>query len=336
MIITARAPMRIDFAGGTIDIPPLFLFHYPAPTINAAVQIFAKVTITPSDQLTIISKDQDIQIKAADWRSLAWDNYPMLELACRLVKSFQPEPATIEIESEAPAGSGLGGSSVIAIALTAALAKFSQRHFSDTDLVEYAKSIETQSIKVPTGYQDYWGAYYGGINAYQIELDGSLKRTALGSEAFRAELEKQLMLVYVGKPHFSGINNWDLVKKHIDGDGATNDFFEKIKKNGIAMQAAFKAEDLSAVAQVLNDDWQVRKSMLPTMTTPEIETLTEQAMAAGALAARVCGAGAGGCLLMLVPPEKRSAVQTVVDELGMKTLNSKLSSVGVEVGDASL
>jgi D-glycero-alpha-D-manno-heptose-7-phosphate kinase len=137
--------------------------------------------------------------------------------------------------------------------------------------------------------------------------------------------------VYVGKPHFSGANNWALFKDHIDNANGVPEFFEKLKENGVAMQVAFEANDLDRIAEVANSDWQVRKSMLPTMTTPEIETLTEKAMAAGAMALRVCGAGAGGCAMLLVAPEKRAAVRAVVNELKMQVLDCRISEQGVTV-----
>lgn len=331
MTINSVAPMRVDFAGGTLDLPPIFLFHHPAPTVNASINVKASVKITPSDKMTIVSKDQNVSASWNSWEEVEWENQPMLELAGRLIKVFQPDPITIEITSEAPAGSGLGGSSVIGIAITAALAKYVGKELNQRELVEITKSIETQTIKVPTGYQDYWGAVYGGVNAYQIELDGNLTINKLGSAEFRKQLDDHMMLVYVGKPHFSGVNNWQLFKNHIDNEGGTVEFFEDLKQNAVAMQQAFEAEDMNAIAENMNKDWQVRKAMLPTMTTPEIETLTEKAMANGAMALRVCGAGAGGCALLLVDPAKREAVTNVVNELGMQILDGSISAEGVTV-----
>lgn len=329
--ITAEAPMRIDFAGGTIDLPPLYLFHHPAPTVNAGVNIKGRVTIESAEKLTIASQDQKVETTWDSWEQVDWTNQPMLELAGRLVKAFQCPPARIEIHSEAPAGSGLGGSSTLAITLTAALAEFTSKKLSKQQIIEFAKSIETQTIKVPTGYQDYWGAVYGGLHAYQIELDGELTVQPLGSDDFRQQLQAHLMLVYVGKPHFSGVNNWELFRQHIDQVNGVPVFFEQLKENGVAMRQALLDEDLVAVARVLNEDWQVRKSMLPDMTTDEIEKLTEEAMKVGCEAARVCGAGAGGCVLMLVDPAKRKAVRAVVDKLGMRELDSTIAPGGVTV-----
>lgn len=331
MKIVAQAPMRIDFAGGTIDLPPLFLFHYPAVTVNAATNITARVTLSDSDCIRVVSVDQGIDVSWPNWQSIEWQKYPMLELICRIIASFEVSPVQIEIQSFAPAGSGLGGSSVIAIALAAALNEFTSKGLSQAEIIEWAKSIETQAIKVPTGYQDYWAAMHGGLRAYQVDLTGRVNHHIIGSTAFQQKLQEHLMLVYTGKPHSSGPNNWELFKQHIDGVNGIPDFFEQLKEHGVLMQQAFEQEDMAAVVDIVNRDWKARKAMLPTMTTPEIESLTEKAFAAGAIALRVCGAGAGGCAMLLVSPEKRAAVEGVVAELGMLDLQVRLREQGVSI-----
>lgn len=330
--IIAEAPMRVDLAGGTIDLPPLFLLHYPAMTVNAAIGISARASVEAGKKFVISSVDQGL---TAEWDSpekLSWEGKLALELLVRLAKSFSPkENLKIEVRSTAPAGSGLGGSSAIAVALVAALAKWHGREFSDAELVEYAKSVETQTIKVPTGYQDYWAAVHGGVAAYRLGFDGSLVREQLGSPSFRKELEKYCMLVYVGKPHFSGTNNWGLFKKHIDGDAATIRFFETLKENAVLMRDALASENMEKVTVALNRDWQTRKAMLPEMTTPEIEELMREAFRSGAFGGRVCGAGAGGCALLLIDPAKRGDVEDVVQKLQMRVLPFSIAERGVRV-----
>lgn len=324
--------MRIDLAGGTIDIPPLFLFHYPAMTVNAAISVKARVTIQESKRFSVISEDQGIHAEWSRPDDISWREYPKLELILRLIHSFEPkENLAVTVRSDAPQGSGLGASSAIAIALTAALARWFDKNLNQEELVEYAKSIETETIKVPTGYQDYWAAVYGGVRAYQMGLDGNVGVTSLGSEKFHAELERRMMLVYVGIPHFSGANNWELFKKHIDGDTATLQFFETLKENAIVMKEALESEGIEKVAGVLNTDWQTRKAMLPGMTTPEIEQLMKEAFANGAHAARVCGAGAGGCVLLLVDPARRDVIEKAVEKLRMRILPFSIAERGVHV-----
>lgn len=331
-IVKAQSPTRVDLAGGTIDLPPLYLFHYPAPTINIAIDIKTQALIRASKKFEIISHDQRLRATFDTLPDTPWKKHPRLELILRIIKSFSPmEKLRVEVSSDVPAGSGLGGSSSLAITLTTTLAAWFKKSMPERELIEYAKSIEMQTIKVPTGYQDYWAAVYGGIHAYEMELNGKLKLTALGSKTFHKELEKHLLLIYVGKPHFSGINNWELFKKHINGDKRTIEFFEKIKENAMLMKKALTKEKINLVAEALNKDWQIRKNMLPQMTTPEIEKLIKETFKNGAFAARACGAGGGGCVLLLIEPEKRNELIQLITKMKMRVLPVKISEIGVRI-----
>jgi len=330
--VRAWAPTRIDLAGGTLDVPPLYLFHELALTVNVAIDVGARVTITPSKRLVIVSHDQNESAAWDDPGLISWSEHPGMELVLRLVKSFRPkENLRAEVRSEAPAGSGLGGSSAIAIALTRALAEWCDVSLSSEELVDWAKSAETQTIKVPTGYQDYWGAVYGGVHAYEMGLNGRVKAAPLGSAAFRRELERHLLLVYTGRPRFSGTNNWELFKRHINGESATVEFFERLKENALLMKAALESEDISRTAEALNVDWRTRKAMLPTMTTGEIERVIEESSRHGMLGARVCGAGGGGCVALLADPARRDGLTRRIRDMKMSVLPTRISETGVIV-----
>jgi D-glycero-alpha-D-manno-heptose-7-phosphate kinase len=330
--VRSRAPTRIDLAGGTLDIPPLYLFHEPALTVNVAIDVSARVTITPSNRLVIVSHDLNENAAWDNPQLISWSEYPGLELVLRLVKSFHPkENLRVEVRSEVPAGSGLGGSSALAIALTRALAEWCAVSLSTEELVDWAKAIETQTIRVPTGYQDYWGAVYGGVRAYEMGLNGRVRAAPLGSAAFHLELERHLLLVYTGRPRFSGTNNWELFKRHIDGEPATVEFFDRLKENALLMKEALEREDISRTAAALNRDWRTRKAMLPTMTTGEIERVIEEGSRYGLLAARVCGAGGGGCVALLADPARRDGLARRIQDMKMEILPTRISETGVIV-----
>jgi D-glycero-alpha-D-manno-heptose-7-phosphate kinase len=325
-MIKAKAPLRVDFAGGTTDIPPLFLLHWPAPVVNAAITLYATATIAPSKKFTIISRDQGIAVSFKNQKSANFKRRPELELLIRLAKLF---PLTrnicIEVNSEAPHGSGLGASSAIAVALVAALAAWTGRRLSGQKVVEYAKSAETQTIKVPTGYQDYWAAWYGGANSYRMSLGGTVERRSFVKRAFLKNIEHHLILVYAGEPHFSGMNNWELFKKHFDGGKRTIHFFKTLKENAVRMEEAFRNRSVEKIAREMNRDWQTRKSMLPSMTTPGIERLTRFAFKNGALGLRTCGAGGGGCVAILACPESRNPLMEKIKKAGMQVFPVKVA-----------
>ncbi len=331
--VVAAAPTRIDFAGGTLDIPPLYLFHQPALTINVAINLCATVTVQERTGrgIRLIARDQNTQAFWASSSEIEWRQNRFLELVARHLRSFAPlSGVEVTTDCQAPAGAGTGGSSALAIAATAALARLKEHQLARPELIEYARSIETQTIRVPTGYQDYFAAVYGGASALEFGLTGIVRQPA-ARPGFLRELEKHLLLVYTGKPRFSGANNWQLFRAHMNGDRKVLRFFERLKLSAIAMREAFLRQDLRRVAEVLNEDWAIRKAMLPNMSTPLIDTLIRKSRYAGAFAARVCGAGGGGCVVFLADPTSHKRLRELVAAHGARVLPCSVHRRGLTV-----
>lgn len=332
-LIVASAPTRIDFAGGTLDIPPLHLFHQPAITINVAIDLCATVRVTrrPGRAIRLVASDQGRQATWPSREKIAWTRYPFLEMLARFIQSLAPDSGLdIRTDCQAPAGAGTGGSSALAVATAAALAAAAGRPLRRVALIEYAKSIETQAIHVPTGYQDYYAAVYGGASSIEFGLTG-IRRTSIAHRAFLVELQRHLLLLYLGKPRFSGANNWDLFKRHMEGDRRTLTLFGALQENALAMQQAFHAQDLRSIAQLLNKDWEIRRRALPTMSNPSIDRLIRSLRRAGALGARICGAGGGGCLALVIEPEARAQLITLAEAGGAKVLPCVVNTRGLVV-----
>jgi D-glycero-alpha-D-manno-heptose-7-phosphate kinase len=326
--ITASAPTRIDLAGGTLDIWPLYLFHEHAQTVNAAISLRAHAEITPrtDGRLKIESIDTGATVEVSSWRSLASSRE--LPLLSRLASFFRAESLTLRTRGESPAGAGIGGSSALNIAVCGALARWSGAELDGDALLTIAMNVEAQVIKVPTGVQDYRPAYYGGVAALELRPDG-IKRVPIDID-FRA-LERRLVLVYTGAPHFSGTNNWEITKRHIDGDRHVFDCFEQIVAAASALRAALVRQDWTGVAQHLAAEWSARIQLAPGVTTPVIDDLIAAAKAAGAGAAKVCGAGGGGCLFCLADPEDVPAVREALSSRGARLLDYRIETDGLQV-----
>jgi D-glycero-alpha-D-manno-heptose-7-phosphate kinase len=327
--VVVKAPLRVDFAGGTLDIPPLFIMHAPAPVVNTAITMYATVTITPSKKFVVVSRDQNISASSESHAALSWKRCPRLELMIRLAKSF-PVKRNIRIEvfSDAPHGSGLGASSAIAVALTTALARWVGVVMSKKQIVEHAKNIETQTIRVPAGYQDHWAAAYGGLKTYRNGLDGTMRHASPASPNLLTKIEQSLLLVYT-RPHFSGANNWALFKQYFDRDLRTIGFFALLQKSALAMEKAMERGSIKGVADAMNHDWKLRRAVIPGMTTPEIERLTKLAFRSGAFGLRACGAGGGGCVAVLIEPKKKEDLIKKIERAGMQVFTPKISRKGV-------
>jgi D-glycero-alpha-D-manno-heptose-7-phosphate kinase len=326
--ITASAPTRIDLAGGTIDIWPLYLFHAGAQTLNAAISLRAHVQLEarPEGGVELISEDTGRSAIAASAAALADDDG--LPLLARLTAAFKADGMTMRTRGESPAGAGIAGSSALNVAVCGALARWTGSPAGPEALLTTAMNVEAQAIKVPTGLQDYRPAMYGGIAALELGAHG-LTRVALDLDP-RA-LEERIVLCYTGAPRNSGTNNWEIMKRHIDGDVHVFDCFERIRDTAAAMRTALERRDWDATATALREEWSNRKRLAPGVSTPLIDDLIARAMAAGAQAAKVCGAGGGGCLFCLAPPAAVPAVRAALASGGARLLDFRIETTGLRV-----
>jgi D-glycero-alpha-D-manno-heptose-7-phosphate kinase len=140
------------------------------------------------------------------------------------------------------------------------------------------------------------------------------------------------VLAYTGAPRSSGTNNWEITKRHIDGDRDVFDCFERIRDTAIAMRAALERGDWDEVGRQIAIEWDNRKRLAPGVTTPTIDALVARARAAGATAAKVCGAGGGGCLFCYGPPASRAAVADALRAGGARLLDYRIELEGLKLG----
>ncbi|MGI8468531.1 MAG: GHMP kinase [Pyrinomonadaceae bacterium] len=336
MIIESSAPTRVDLAGGTIDIPPLFLFHEGAATVNFAVSLMARCRIeTRSDDkivLESIDRGTSLETSLDKFHELAHE--PRLELLSKLVYFFKPETGFNMItESEAPAGAGLAGSSTLNIACIGALNKLVGNRYAPEKFIPIAAAVECQVIKVPTGFQDYYSAQYGGVSAIHFRPDG-MRREALKIDT--ETLQKRTVVIYTGEPRNSGTNNWEITKRHIDGDGELFDIFEGIRDDARNLRSALLENDWENVGEILKNAHPHRKRLSPNITTQHMDDLIEKAMANGAIAAKVCGAGGGDCIAFFCEDGARADVEKSLagEEEGTQILDWKLCEEGLVVEES--
>ncbi len=330
MRVEARAPARVDLAGGTVDIWPLYLFHPGAQTVNIAIRNYASCVVeTRADRrIALISRDQQVRETFESLTDLALGT-SKLPLLRELVLFFEPRRGiTIKTASQVPAGAGLGGSSALNIALCGALARVTGKHYTRSQLLEIAKNVEAIVIRVPTGWQDYFPALYGGASAVHLERDG-VKREKLPLSF--ADVEKRFVLCYTGLPRNSAINNWEVMKAHIDGDEKVLRNFDQIATIASQMREALLANDWNDVAELLALEWDNRKHNFKGISTPKIDRMIERTGKFGTRAAKVCGAGGGGCVAFLVEPGTKPAVEAALAHLGGQVINFAVSRTGLEV-----
>ncbi|MBI1941094.1 MAG: GHMP kinase [Acidobacteria bacterium] len=330
MKVEARAPARVDLAGGTVDIWPLYLFHPGAQTVNIALRCYAscRVETRADHRVVLISEDQKVHETYESLTDLSLKQ-SALPLVRELVLFFEPRRGvTIRTGSQVPVAAGLGGSSALNIAICGALARVTGKRYTRPQILEIAKNVEALVIKVPTGWQDYFPALYGAANAVHLERDG-VKRERLPLSF--ADLEKRFVLCYTGQPRNSAINNWEVMKAHIDGDPKVRRNFDQIVTIASQMREALLANDWNDVAELLALEWENRKRNFEGISTPKIDRMIEQTAKHGTLAAKVCGAGGGGCVVFLVKPGTKVAVEKALTRMGGRIVNFSVSRTGLEV-----
>lgn len=333
--IFAQAPCRADLAGGTYDIWPLYLFHPGAVTVNMALSILTSCKLTPQRgrEISLISHDTGRSERFSSFDELMRAKTYQHALAAYLIRFFAPKGGfVLETHSESPAGAGISGSSALMIATTTVLARFTGRQLDLEKIRVIAQNVEAQLIKVPTGCQDYYPAMYGGVNAIHLTPAGiECEPIPISPD----EMTRRFVLFYTGAPRQSGINNWEVFKQHINGDKKVIRNFEQISQIGQRMLKALKSSAWDDIERLLREEWKLRRSNAPGITTPLIDSLIAVARRYGGRAAKVCGAGGGGCVIVLVEEGSRERVQRAIREHGGQPLDFCVARHGLRFLSAS-
>jgi D-glycero-alpha-D-manno-heptose-7-phosphate kinase len=329
MKIISKAPTRIDLAGGTLDLWPLFLLHEDALTINVAINLFATAIIEPraDSSIHIVSKDQKQEVRANNWKEL--NVKEPLPLHARLIRYFAPDQGFyLETESLAPFGSGLGGSSTLAVAISGALNEFTARKLQRQDFVGIVRDIEAQVLGIPTGVQDYYAAAYGGLSGWHFSID---KVDRITYPSSLSDLQNRMLLFFSGKPRNSGINNWEVFKSRIEGDAAVQNQLQTIREEAHRVHHGLQNSDWDTVFQGVNREWEARKKLAPSITTEQVEEVLRFGYERGVMAGKVCGAGGGGCLFLMMDPAYRNAIAQEASEKNLGLLDFEIVSEGLTV-----
>ncbi len=330
--IEARCPVRIDLAGGTLDLWPISVLVPGSRTVNLGISLFAKarVSVTPQRKKKKGSPTSLVRYESKD-QSHVWEGSidalaqftvpPALEIHHRAFRYFsdqQPRTAreyaqiTIRTEATSPAGAGLGGSSAILIATLGALAELfmgkskAAGWIRSGKVIEVAKDLESQVLRIPAGVQDYFGAAYGGLQDIAW-IPGGERRGVLPTKTLKA-VASRLVLFYSGLSRNSGLNNWTLYKDAIDQRGPTLNLLQNIAVSAQELSIALQKENWEDVGKAIASEWRSRKELVSSMATPEMLNSFEQARGLGASAWKVCGAGGGGCFFVYFnePPSAKT------------------------------
>jgi D-glycero-alpha-D-manno-heptose-7-phosphate kinase len=296
------APARADLAGGTLDLWPLYCFHRPAITVNVALGCGVRVRVRRAS----VSAGQIIYGTPDGTRRVLARETAREHLAAQVVFHFIPEGGVaVEIREQVPVASGLGGSSVLAVALARACLGLTHRRMAPRRLVELLRDLEAEVLQAPTGVQDYYPALLGGALAIHLGPGGErVERLPVD----RSWIAQRLAVVFSGIRHASGMVNWQVYRARVDGDHNVASRLAAIAAAAQACRAALVRRDERAVGRAVAQEWEARRSLAPEVSSREVDRLLAAGLEAGAVAAKACGAGGGGSVLFWSPAARREKV----------------------------
>ena len=332
MKLHSRAPTRIDLAGGTVDIWPIYLLAERACTINLGINLFAEADLHFSeegDEVLLQSADQGHELRFR-WKDLPQlKTVPQLELHAKLLRHFVEETngkigrgtLTLRTQAKSPAGAGLGGSSTLSVAMIGALATWARGKINpETEgdaLVEITRDIETTVIRVPAGVQDYYAAMHGGLQS--LHWGVSRHKRESFAPALLAPLQNRLALFYSGQSRNSGINNWALYKSYIDGENKVRERFAQIIAATHELGAALRTNDWQGVREAIHREWTARRTLAAEISTPAMDQAFALCEKDFGGTGKICGAGGGGCFFLYLPSDDLEKKNKLIERVLRKT-----------------
>lgn len=293
-----KSPTRVDLSGGTLDLWPIFAILGEVLTINVGINIYTHCGITPRQDKSIIIHSKDFN-KTWEYKNLESCLADADEKTSFYRAHFEFWKPTKGFEiitaSESPVGGGLGGSSSLSISLFKAFSHWlNVKKYDPYEQVKICSNIEAKILHTPTGTQDYFPAIRGGLNYLDYGYHGVTWKVVPDTSF----LNDKFTLIYTGRTHHSGLNNWQVLQKFIDKDKATISDLKSLAQVSQKIKVALEQKNMQGLEHGFKAELQFRRSLSPAFTSPEIESLAQWSETHN-VPLKICGAGGGGCVLAL-------------------------------------
>ncbi len=319
-MVISQTPYRVSFAGGGTDLPAFFEQQFGA-VLSVALNKHMYVTISPRfDPSTRVaySKTEVAEEVSDVQHTIAREALRMLGLGPHI------EITTI---GDVPAGTGLGSSSTVAVGLLNALYAYKGQVCSRSKLAKLSCEIEVDRLRKPIGYQDQYAAAFGGINYMRFNPDHSVEVEPVPCRHEVAEeLERRILLFYTAQQRSAD----EILKKQTEGTADRMEVLLAMRDLADSMRHVLSGEgDLDEFARLLHQGWELKRSLGFGISNPLVDDWYGKALAAGAQGGKLLGAGGGGFLLIMAPPERHEAIRHALDrprelEFGLDPLGSRI------------
>jgi len=332
MIIRSKAPFRVSFGGGGTDMAPYCIEHGGC-VINTTIDRHVYITLKPRQDKEIhifsINLNKEFQFKIGDRNySTEFDLFKGVINVLEIKEGFD-----IIVYSELPAGSGMGGSSSLSVALIGAFNKYLNLELSKYDIAQKAYNIERTELEQKGGYQDQFAAAYGGFNFIEFTKDINVIPVKVTEDMIN-ELQFRLILCYVGGSHFSSDIQDEVLQGYEIEKKSYIEVMQDLKDVAHSMRNIVEANNLNRLnefGELLHKGWLAKKSLSDKISNKNIEKFYLTSRKLGILGGKLLGAGGGGHLLLFSEPNQKPIVMQELEKIGGKIVNFHFNPKGLEV-----
>jgi len=330
MIIRAKAPLRISWAGGGTDVPP-----YPQErggvVLSTTINKYVYCSLVPlrTNEVKVHSLDYDITVKYEKEEDLEYDGE--LDLVKSVLKKMEIIGKGVEIYlgSDAPPGSGLGASSTMVVSLIGLFKHWLNKPLTNYEIADLAFQIERVDLGIKGGLQDQYAATFGGFNFIEFLKDAIIVNPLKIPPDTVNELNYNLLLCYTGRRRLSAHIIEEQVEGFVKKRKETVRAMDELKKVAIEMKNALLQARLDDFGRLLHCSWENKKKMASKITAPFIDEMYGAALKRGALGGKILGAGGGGYLLIYAPFDKKQGVAKDLERLGGRMVDFNFELEGL-------
>jgi len=327
MMIVARTPLRVSFFGGGTDYPEYFRRARGA-VLGMAIDKY--VYISALRLASILDYRYRVSYSRIETVTDAADiQHPVVRNV--LAHYGVTEALDLSIMADLPAKSGLGSSSSFTVGFLNLIAALQKRQITKLDLARQAVFVERELLAENVGVQDQYHAAFGGLNRFDFE--GARTRISpiqMSGDCLTA-LTGSLFLVYTGITRFASATLDEQMANTASGavDKDLSHLLTLTDQAVDVLEGGAPERMLAQFGAMLHEGWETKKRLSSKVSNPAIDALYSAAREAGALGGKLCGAGSGGFLLMLVPPERQAGFfeklgRDAITQIGLDTIGSTI------------
>ncbi|MBI5061144.1 MAG: GHMP kinase [Candidatus Aenigmarchaeota archaeon] len=349
MIIRSRAPVRISFGGGGTDVPP-YCDEHGGCVVSAAINRFSYATLEPRNdgEIEIESGDFLKKLRFGSVDEMTYNNE--LDLLKAAIKKINTTNMGLNIflRSNVPPKAGLGGSASCFVALIGLFNHMRMNNMTNYEIAELAHKLEREELHIAGGKQDQYAAVFGGINYIEFGKGWVRVNPLKMKKDHILELEKNLVLAYVGdrpkedvtREYITGkIKTDDIigdqVRSIVDRKESVIDAMDKTKEIAQEMRRCLMIGDFLGFGELMHKAWEEKKKFSKMVSNPYIDDLYALARKHGAIGGKITGAGGGGFMLFLCEPNKEQIVSEQLEKAGAKTMDFAFDFDGLQTWEVS-